>query len=227
MHIQIDHKPAFALANIALEPGEQFITENGAMVAMSPTLSVETTSRATGGKGGLLKGLKRMISGESFFNNVFTASAGPGLLSIAPSLIGDITRHDLQGETLIVQGSSWLGHAPGVELDTQFGGLKALFSGEGVFFLKLSGHGPALFNSFGAIHQMDLNGSFLVDTGHVVAFDEGIDYKIRKVGGWFATLFSSEGLVMEFQGQGRLWIQSRNPDEFGGLVGRLLPPRKQ
>lgn len=224
MDIKIEHKPAYALAVVSLQPQESIVAENGSMVTMSSNINIETKSSATGG-GGLLGGLKRLVGGESYFNNIFTAQNGPGEVTIAPALIGDVDRHDLKGGTLIVQSKSYLASAPGITLETKWGGAKLFFSGEGLFMLRLTGTGPVLFNAFGAIHKINVDGNFIVDTGHIVAFEETLTYKVKKVGGLFATIFSGEGLVCEFKGKGALWIQTRNPKEFGSTIGSKLPPR--
>ncbi|GAB4293834.1 MAG: TIGR00266 family protein [Myxococcota bacterium] len=225
MKIKIEHRPAYAVAVVSLEQGEKITAENGSMVSMNSNISVETTSHAMGGKG-LLKGLKRLVGGESWFNNIFTAQNGAGEVVIAPTLVGDIREYNLTGNTLIIQSKSYLASGPEVSLDTQWGGARSFFAGEGLFMLKASGIGPVLFNAFGGIHEIDVNGNFIVDTGHIVAFEDKLTYRVKKVGGWFATIFSGEGLVAEFNGNGKLWIQTRNPKEFGSYVGSKLPARE-
>ncbi len=227
MDIQIEHRVAFASATISLEEGEKFVAENGSMIAMSDNMVVETSSMAIGGKGGgILGGIGRMLGGESFFNNVFYPSMGSGEVMIAPALVGDIVRYDLNGE-LIVQAKSWLGSSQDVSMSVKWGGLKSFFGGEGFLLLRLSGNGPVLFNAFGAIHEVEIDGSFIIDTGHMVAYEPTLDFKIKKVGSWFSTIFSGEGLVCEFSGRGKLWMQTRNPNEFGQLIGSKLPPRQE
>ena len=226
MDIRVEHGPAFAMAVVDMQSGESFVGENGSMVSMSSNVNINTTSKAIGGRGGLLKSIGRMIGGESFFNNIYTAQGGPGQVALAPSLIGDIVRHDLNNGSMIVQSSSWLGSGSGVELETTWGGMKSFFGGEGLFMLRLHGSGPVLFNAFGAIHRMEINGRFIIDTGHIVAFEESLSFNVKRVGNWFSTFFSGEGLVTEFNGTGTLWIQTRNPKEFGSLVGGKLPPRE-
>ncbi len=201
-----------------LAVSESVMAESGAMVSMSPNINIASVA------GGVTKGLKRrLLGGESFFQNTFTAQDAPGEVALAPALPGDIVRIRLDGEA-IVQGSSYLASSPAIAVDTKFKGFKGFFSGEGAFMLKASGTGDLLVNAFGAIHEMDVDGEVVVDTGHVVAFDSGLDFRIRRVGGWIATLFSGEGLVCRFHGKGRIWMQSRNPKAYGSLIGRLLPP---
>ena len=139
MHIELMAQPASAAAKITLAAGESITAETGAMIAMSKGLNVQTTSRQRGGKGGMMKGLKRMFSGESFFLNHFTADSDNQELLIGPSLIGDVVQHELQG-TMVVQGSSWLASANDIQVDTTWQGFgNALFSGEGLFWVKCSG----------------------------------------------------------------------------------------
>ena len=223
MELQIDHGPAYSLAVCKLAQGESIRAESGAMVSQTANLRMETSSRM-GKKGGLLKGLARkMLTGESFFMNVFHAEQGPGEVNLAPANVGDIKKHDLSGE-LLIQSTCYLASHPDIDIQTKVGGFKNWFGGKGFFMLKAIGTGPLLLSAFGAVHEMDLTEPFIIDTGHIVAFEPTLDFKIKRVGGWFSTFFSGEGFVCEFSGSGRLWIQTRNPLEFGTKVGPKLPP---
>lgn len=227
MHFEIQYQPAHSLAIAHLQATEHVRAEAGAMVSMTSNIEVQTQGRPNK-KGGLLKGLKRrFLGGESFFTNLFTAQNGPGHVTLAPSLCGDMIVHSLQpGEELFIQGSSYVAAPDTVQIDTKFQGFKGFFSGESLFFLAASGHGPVLLNAFGAIEAIDLNGEMIVDTGHLVAFTKGISYEISKASkGLIASFLSGEGLVLKMRGQGRLYVQTRNPSSFGSTIGRLLPPR--
>lgn len=227
MQTEILCRPAASVANLHLEEGESVTCEVGAMVAMTPGLSVETTSRKRGGGGGLVKGLKRMLAGESFFLNHFTATAPDQSLIIGPGLLGDIVQHRLRGGCLVVQGSSWLASTPGVEIDATWQGFgKALFSGEGMFWVKCSGQGDVLLSSFGAIYEVAVNGRYTVDTGHIVAFEDTLAFSIGKAASsWLGSFLGGEGLVCKFEGQGKLLCQSHNPPAFGKRLGTKLRPR--
>lgn len=221
MDIKIKHKPSYSLAVVNLEAGESISAESGAMLSMSSNISIKTSS------GGIIEGFRRsLFGGESFFTNLFTAEKAPGEVCLAPALPGDILNIPLDGE-LIIQGTSYLASSPDIFLDTKYKGFKGLFSSEGMFMLKAQGTGNLLINCFGAIHPIEVDGEYIVDTGHVVAFEPTIDYTVTRVGSWFSTFFSGEGLVSRFSGKGKLWIQSRNPDAYGKHVGNLLPPRRQ
>ena len=106
-----------------------------------------------------------------------------------------------------------------IKLSTIFGGLKAIFSGEGMFFIDVSGSGDLWYNAYGAVVEHDLAGrELIVDTGHVVAWEPSVTWNIQGMGNLMSTFFSGEGLVMKFSGTGKVWLQSRS---IGGLVGWL------
>ncbi len=223
MEIKLAHRPAYSMATVHLNPSESFRAESGAMVGMSAELEMETSSRTQ--KGGVLKGLARkLLTGESFFLNTFHSKAAPGHVMLAPANVGDLALHPLDGE-LMVQSTCYVGSAPSVDIQTKVGGFKNFFGGKGFFMLKAVGKGPLLLSAFGAILEVDVTEPFIIDTGHIVAFEPTLDFKIRRVGSWFSTFFSGEGFVCHFTGRGKLWIQSRNPGEFGSIVGPMLPPR--
>lgn len=233
MQIEIQNRPSAATARIRLAEGEGLTAEVGAMIAMSSGLRVETTSKSRGGGGGFLKGLKRMFSGESFFLNHFTSTEEGQEILVGPGLMGDIIHHRLEGGTLVVQGSSWLASSPEIDIDTTFQGLgKAFFSGEGMFWVKCSGHGDVLVNSYGAIYPVEItrettrHGPYVVDTGHIVAFEDTLRFEIGKAGkSLIGSFLGGEGLVCKFSGQGMLYCQTHNPTSFGRLLGPKLRPR--
>jgi uncharacterized protein (TIGR00266 family) len=218
VEVDIRFSPSFALAVITIPPGGEVKAEAGAMTSMSGGVEIETKAQ-----GGVMAGLKRsVLGGESFFINTFRAPQG-GELGVSPTLPGDIVHLPVDGtKALMVQSGSWLASETGVEVDTKWGGAKTFFSGEGLFLLRCGGAGDMLVSSYGAIEQRPLEaGEVLkIDTGHIVAFDEGIGYEVNKVGGWKSTLLSGEGLVATFTGPGNLWVQTRSPADF---VGWLIP----
>lgn len=221
MEHSITHRPSFALLEVDLDAGESIKAEAGAMVSHTDDIEI-TTHR---GDDGLLGAVKRtVLGGESFFQNTFTA-AERGHVTLAPPIPGDVIRHDLNDEALYVQSGSYLAADESIAIDTDFGGAKTLFGGEGLFLLRLSGTGPAFLSSYGAIEEktLDPGDRYVVDTGHVVAFEESLDFSVERVGGLKSTLFSGEGLVCTFEGAGRLWLQSRSQDAFLAWLIPKLP----
>lgn len=225
MDVEIRYSPSFALGVIALPPGGEVKAEAGAMTSMSGGVEIETKAQ-----GGMLAGLKRsVLGGESFFINTFRAPSG-GELTVSPTLPGDIVHLPLSGSrALMVQSGSWLASDAGVQVDTKWGGGRTFFSGEGLFLLRCTGAGDMIVSSFGAIEHRELApGEVLkVDTGHIVAFAEGLGYQVNKVGGWKSTLLSGEGLVATFTGPGSLWMQTRSPSDFVGWLIPQLPTQRE
>lgn len=230
MRFEIQHRPAYALAIVHLEPGETVIGEGGAMVSMDSHVQMATSAGAPGQGllGGLLSGLKRVVAGESFFQNRFTAST-PGQVTFAPTHVGDVVVHELPPRgVLYLQSHAFLCSADTIAIDAKWGGARTFFGGEGLVMLKASGSGPIAFNAFGGVKCIDVQGEFTVDTGHIVAFESSLTFSISRFGdGWLSFIFGGEGLVCRFAGTGRLWIQTRNPQEFGQTLGSRLPSREQ
>lgn len=220
MEYDIMHKPSYALARVTLNRGEKLQAETGAMVSMSDTVKMETSTR-----GGLFGGLRRsVLGGESFFVNTFTAEQA-GELTFAPSLPGDIEVLELDGVNLLVQSGSFLAATTGIEVDSQWGGARSFFSKEGLFLLRCSGRGLLFISSYGAIHRIDLapGQRYTVDNGHMVAFDETVKYDVGRAGGWTTTMLSGEGLVCKLEGPGRFYMQTRSEDAFISWLSPKLP----
>lgn len=224
LEYEIKYSPAYALALIQVSPGESIQAETGAMVSMSDTIKIQTSTR-----GGVFKGLKRaMLGGESLFINTFTAESASGEVTIAPSLPGDIIALQMTGQTLYIQSGSFLAATNDIDIDTKWGGAKTFFSREGLFLLKCTGQGTVFVSSYGAIHTIDLDAgqNYTVDTGHMVAFDESVEYTVGKVGGWKSTILSGEGLVMKLTGPGRFYMQTRSPEAFLSWLVPQLPGKR-
>ena len=221
MQNEVLYRPSYSLLRLLMEPGEALLAEAGAMVSMTPNIQVQTQA-----KGGLLGGLKRaVLGGESFFINTFTCGEGQGELTLAPNLPGDLVHVPMAGGTMMVQSGSFIASSPAISTDTSWAGSKGFFSKEGLFLLKCTGQGDLFMSSYGAIHMVELpaGAGYVVDTGHVVAFESTMDYKVRAVGGLKQPLFSGEGLVSEFVGPGRLYMQTRSFEAFLGVLIPRLP----
>lgn len=217
-------RPGCSVAKVNLMPGEELTAEGGAMIAMSPDMQMQTTTYKKN-SGGIMKGLKRMLSGENFFINHYTAGPGGGEVYLAPTLHGDMFVHELNGNKLIVQGGSYLASEPGIEIDFNWQGFKSILSGEGLFWLNLNGVGKVIVNSYGLIYPVAVDGEYIVDTGHIVAFDSTLKFSISKAGkSWMSSFLGGEGFVCRFNGQGTVWCQSHNPSSFGSSIGPSLKP---
>lgn len=223
MKYQIENGPVFTTLQVILSKGEAFRAEAGAMIGMTSSIDLEAKTSGKGAFGAI----KAAIGGESLFASLFTATEENSELLLAPSVPGDIIPFEMTGNTIFAQGGSYLAGSPDLELSTQ-GSLRALVSGEGLFLQKITGHGTVFLNSYGAIIKKTLAAgqTYRVDTGHIVAFEESVQYKIRKASkGLFSTFASGEGLICEYTGPGVIWIQTRNIPALAQVLSPFLPQK--
>ncbi len=228
MDITLQANGAFHSALVHLESGDLFKSDSGAMFRASSNVDNDVTTISRGG--GILAGLKRMAGGDTFFLSTFkTTDGGTGEVGVAPTLQGHLKQVDVDAvQPWLCAGGSFLGCEGHMDLNPRFQGLKGLFSGENLFFMEVSGPGPLLVGAYGRIQEVEVDGALTVDTGHVVAFESSLSYTLTKTGGsWITSFLSGEGFVLNFEGRGKLLVQSHNPREFGGMLGRRLPPRRR
>ena len=234
MEIENEFGPAFTLMTASLSPGEQIKVEPGAMVAQSNGMEMKTGMGGGGGLGGFMKSMvKSALGGESFFVNTYTAGPSGGWISMAPSAPGDIkTFHLSPGESFYMQGGAFMASEVNVEVSTKFQGAKSLFSREGAFFLKAEAAdvpGKVFYCSYGAIKEIVVTPDkpIKIDNGHVVAFTEGLSYNISRVKGLGSFMFGGEGFTLDFQGSGKVWIQTRNMSSLATQLMPFLPSSSQ
>ena len=197
----------FPVVVCQLENGEKMITEKGSMVWMSPNIQMSTQG------GGLGKMFSKAFSGESMFQNIYTAN-GNGMIAFGSSFPGTVKAIEISpSNEMIVQKSSFLASEAGVNLSVHFNKrLSAgLFGGEGFIMQRLSGHGTAFIESDGDLVEYDLRPGeqIVVDTGNVAGFTTDVKMEIRQVPGLKNKLFGGEGLFNTvLTGPGRIWLQT-------------------
>jgi len=222
MQVATRQGPAYGVARLTLAPNEPVKVESGAMMAMSAGVTLHAKA-----EGGIMKSLKRAaLGGESFFVSTYTAPAQGGFVDVAAKLPGDIVAYETTPQLpLFIQKGSWLANAESVKIDAQWGGFKNMFGSEGGFIVRAEGQGPVVFSCYGALEVWNLEAgqTITIDTGHMVAYESTVNMTIRKVtGGLVQTFKAGEGLVFDFTGPGKLWTQTRNPNEFLGWIGSML-----
>lgn len=212
---------------VELDPNESVQAEAGAMLFMEPGIEMNT-----GTDGGVFKGLKRVITGESFFITTFThAGAGKSHVAFGAPYPGKIIPMDLAalGGEMLCQKDAFLCCAYGIDISVAFTKRlgAGLFGGEGFILQRLRGDGLAFCHAGGAIIERDLAAgeTLRVDTGCLVAFQNSVDYDIQFVGGFKNALFGGEGLFLaSLTGPGRIYLQtlpfSRLSDRISAAVGK-------
>ncbi|NLZ29539.1 MAG: TIGR00266 family protein [Methanomicrobiales archaeon] len=208
------------MVTLHLAPGETAFAEAGAMVNMSGNVRMSTNMR-----GGLFGGLKRVVTGESFFMTEFTPEGGPGFASFAGNVPGKIFALNLTGGEFIAQKDAFLCSEEGIDLDVAFTKRirSGLFGGEGFILQRLSGRGTVFLHCCGDIMEMTLAPGEVVrvETGLVVGFESTVDYSIALAGGVKTVLFGGEGLFLTtLTGPGLVVLQSMN---LAKLATALMP----
>lgn len=219
------HSPSFSALIFYLKHGQSVVAEKGAMMYMHRTIEIQTHGR----KGGLLKGIMTSALGaESFFVNTFSATHGPGELSLVGPTMGDIRAIDVSRQGMILQSGAYLASSPQINLDTKWQGLKGFLSERDFIMLHAMGPGNVWVSSFGGIVEMNLRqGEVLsVDTGHLVAFPDNMQFTVRRVGGWKSTFLSGEGLVSDLVGPGKILMQTRHLPAFVSALVPYLPSNR-
>jgi len=206
---------------ITLDKGETVRAESGAMLYMDPGVNMQATTA-----GGILKGLKRAIAGESFFITTFTCAVPKAEVAFAAPYPGKIIPIDLAVTgALLCQRDAYLCSAHGIEVSVAFTRRlgAGFFGGEGFILQKLEGsEGLAFIHAGGTIIERNLGPreEIKVDTGCLAAFQESVDYNIEMAAGIKTALFGGEGLFLaRLTGPGRVWIQTL---PFSRLADRVL-----
>ena len=209
-----------------LNAGETMITEKGSMVWMSPNMEMQTSAG-----GSLGKAFGRMFSGESMFQNLYTAKGGPGMIAFASSFPGTIRAVEIgPGKSIVAQKSAFLASEQGVELSVFFQkkGMSGFFSGEGFILQKLSGHGTAFLEIDGSAVEYELAAGqqIVVDTGNLAMIDATCSIDIQSVKGVKNVLFGGEGMFNTvITGPGHVVLQTMPLSSFAGSIASVLPSK--
>ncbi len=209
--------PSYSLLEMTLNEGESVIVEPGSMAWMDTTVKPKTEM-----KGGLFAGLKRRMGGESFFLNTYTAEGGSGKIGIAPGYSGDIVVKELNDETIYMERGAYLCHLGNIETSATWEGFKGIFA-EGMLGLRVSGTGLLFFGSYGDVQEVEVNGSYTVDNGYAVAWESSLDYSISFSGLRVRNLLFGDQFICKYNGNGKLWIQTRSPRNLAAWVHPFRP----
>lgn len=212
----------FPVVICQLSDGERMITEKGSMVWMSPNMEMQTKG------GGLGKMFSKAFSGESMFQNIYTAH-GNGMISFGSSFPGRIIPLEIiPGQDFILQKSAFLASESGVELSIHFSRKLGVgfFGGEGFIMQRLSGRGTAFVEIDGDLveYQLGAGQQIVVDTGNVAGFESTVKMDIQRVQGAKNVLFGGEGLFNTIlTGPGRIWLQTMPIVNVAGAIAQYIP----
>ena len=228
LNFDILTRPDFAILRVTLAHGQRVFAEPSAMASMDPNISLKA-----GFKGGLMRSVGRMFAGESLIMNTFSANAGEGEVLLSPGAAGEVVAYTLRGGPLYLQRGAFLANSEGVDVSAKWEGARGFFSGQGLVLLRASGAGQVFFSTYGAVLEVDVQQGFIVDTGYVVAFEDTLHYEVGVLPGLGlgartkSFFFGGEGLVVRFEGRGRVWVQTRTINPFLSWVYPYRPVRKR
>jgi len=236
VQIDVQHRPAYALATVLLDAGEACIAEGGAMVSKDTHVTITTSSTSPdprpqryGCLPWFFRSFGDLFRRRATYHNKFEAANHAGSVTFAPHSPGDIIVHRLVETTgLVVQAGAFLCGASTVGLDNEWGGTEAFLRGDGMFMVRANGEGLLAFASFGYIREIQVDDAWVVDASHVVAFEDSLSFEVRRHrGGLMQRWFGGESYVVELHGQGRVWLQSHDPKAYGRIIGPMLPRRRR
>ena len=217
METEIRNRPAFANVLVRLAQGDRIVAESNAMASMSSSITLST--RWNGGFFTAL--LRRLFGGESLFINEFS-TATQGDLVLTQPMPGDIECIELKGQSLYLQAGAFLACDPDVQLSLSYAGFRSLIAREGLFRLRVSGQGRIWFGAYGGIIAKNIDSEYVVDSGHLVAYEPTVQLRLGMASSFFSSLFSGEGFVLRLRGPGRVYLQTRSIEGLAAWVNSHL-----
>lgn len=220
MKSEIKGQPSFCYIHVDLEPGECVIAESDAMASMSADLDMDTSFN-----GGFFSGLiKKFLGGESLFVNKFTnntdSSRRVTLVQATPGEVREVELNADKDPGLCLQPGAYVCSTPGVKLGIKWAGFGSFIGREGLFKLMVTGTGTLWYGAYGGLLDREIDGEFIVDTAHLVAYQPSMKLKVQLAGGIVASFLGGEGLVTRVEGKGTIILQSRS---LSGLAGWVNP----
>ncbi len=206
-NVALNGSPAFRYLDVELLPGETIITEAGSMASMDASLNLKTRFN-----GGIIGGLvRRFLGGESLFINEFSNPSNVARkLTLTAPTPGDIRAIEVSEAGICMQPGAFIASSTGVTVKVRYAGIASFIAREGLFKLHARGPGMLWFGGYGAIVERDLNGEFIVDSGHLIAYDPSIKLKLQLSSGIIGSFLSGEGVVTRLEGKGKVYLQTRS-----------------
>ena len=217
------HGTVMQALDVYLNTGEAVFTESGGMAWMRGNMDMKTNAR-----GGVLAGLGRALSGESFFMTTYTAKADNAMVAFTPEAPGKVLPFELQaGQALICQRDSFMCAQDSVTLSVHFRRKlgAGLFGGEGFILQKIEGPGVAFLEVPGEVREYTLAAgeTMRIGPGHIALFEPSVNYNIEMVKGVSNILFGGEGLFLAtLTGPGRIWLQTMPISNLAAKLSRYI-----
>lgn len=225
MEFSIDHAPAFSVLNLTLQEGEVIRAQPSSMLCMDTGFDIRAKAGGHLKSTGAVSSMKSMMTGESFFTTIFTAKRDNQKLAIAPEFYGEILSLDVSQSSYYLTKGAFLASGEGVDITTEYSGMKGVMAKKGLFLMLAKGDGPLFLSSHGAIVRRVLEEGerIAVDNSYVIAFESKVDYQLVKATEDIKDSFlSGEGLVNRYTGPGEVIYQTRAVERRGGFLTGLV-----
>ncbi len=215
MKYEILGTKAFSYIKFILGNGDVIRTESGAMASMGKDVELKTKLN-----GGFFSALVlKFLGKESLFINSFSNETNNTQeLIVTQPVPGEIVCQEIRGETLYLQPGAYIASSEGVFFSINWAGFSSFFAGEGLFRLRVKGNGLVFFGAYGSVVEKEINGEYIVDSGHLLSYPPEMKLSIKLSGGIFSSFFSGEGLVLKLTGKGNVKLQTRS---LGGVASWL------
>lgn len=207
MNVKEVGSSAFQILECELNPNEIITVESGAMASQDVGLTPTTVLNGT-----FLQALGlKFLGGESFFINHFqNTSSKTQKLHISQSTPGDIQSRQLNGEEIFIESGSFIARTGDIKIKVKWAGFKNLIAGEGLFKLSFKGTGTIWYGCYGAVVEKEINGTYIVDSGHLLMWPPTVKLKLKLAGGLIDSFLSKEGFVLQLEGTGKIQLQTRS-----------------
>ena len=207
MDYKILGSKAFSYIKFNLSPGDKIRTESGAMASMGKEVDLKTKLN-----GGFFSAIVlKLLGKESLFINTFSNKGSTTQdVVVTQPVPGEIISQNINNETLYLQPGAYIASTGGVRFSINWAGFSSWLAGEGLFRLRVKGSGTVFYGAYGSVVEKEIDGEYIVDSGHLLSYPPDMKLQIKMSGGIFSSLFSGEGLVLKLTGKGTVKLQTRS-----------------
>lgn len=207
MKVEAKGQPSFTHLHIELGVNEGIMAEAGAMVSMSS--GIDLRSRLNGGFFSAI--IMKFLGKETLFKNLyFNTSTNNQSLVLSQTTPGQLIEENLNNNTIFIQSGAFLACTSGITMNVTWAGFSSWIAGEGLFRLRLSGTGKLWYGAFGGVIEKEVQGEYLIDSGHLLSYPPEMKLSTKLSGGIFSSFFGGEGFVLRLQGHGKIRLQTRS-----------------
>lgn len=198
---------SFGMLKVTLAPHQIITVEPGAMASHDPNITIHTRLN-----GHLFAAfITKFFGGESLFINIFSnLSSQPGTIYLTQPVPGEIIEQALNNESVFIEAGAFIARTRGIKLSVSWAGFTSWIAGEGLFRLRLSGHGRIWYGCFGAVVEKEIVGDYIVDSGHLLSYPPTVKLSLKLAAGLISSILSKEGFVLKISGTGKVLLQTRS-----------------